>query len=375
MSSKILKTIVALGAVALLSSACSLTTVNNSTGQVSATGVNSSVFFSTNSGDNWRPVNSIPTTNGQTLSLNGLNVKTLRADPVDSSAIYLATYDQGLYYTYNINNGWNHVAGLPLTTINDVQVDPKSKCIIYAAVSNRLYRSTDCTRNWDQVYFDSSASVSVNTIVVDHTNPHNIYIGTSRGEIIKSIDGGNSWRTINRLNNGVARLIISPLDSGLLFAATVKNEIFSFSSNSRTNAADLTNIDQNFSIDNWTDLNDVLSSYNLGQNFRDIIITPYDGLIFLITDKLILRSPDQGITWENIKLIQPPTDTIIKAIAVNPQKSSDLYYVTNTTLFRSTDAGVSWNTQSLPSGRIGQSLVVDAQHPNNIYLGTIKLAN
>jgi photosystem II stability/assembly factor-like uncharacterized protein len=262
---------------------------------------------------------------------------------------------------------------LPTATVNAVAVDPKNKCTIYAASANRLYRSADCNRTWKQIYFDNNPGVTVTTIAIDHYNTGNIYIGTSRGEIIKSIDSGGAWRTIQRLDEGIARLIISPLDSRLLFTATVKNRIFSFTSNTNTNPANSEDLEQNFLVENWTDLNDVLTDYDIGANFKDIIVSPRDGGIILATEKLILRSPDNGITWENIKLIQPDKDAVINAVAVNPQNSKDLYYVTNTTFFRSNDGGATWMTKNLPTKRAGRELLIDFNNPNVLYLGTVKL--
>jgi photosystem II stability/assembly factor-like uncharacterized protein len=295
-------------------------------------------------------------------------------DPEDSLAVYLASFDQGLYYTYNIvNDGWTKVKGLPEATINDVKVDPKNKCIIYAAISNRLYRSNDCSRSFTQVYFDNNAGVIVSAVVVDHYNSQNIYIGTSRGEIIKSIDGGNSWRTIKRLGEGISRLIISPLKSRLVFVETAKKNIYSFMANSTINSTDPAVIEKNFAVDSWSDLNTVLKDFNLGTSFRDFVVCAKDGKMFIATNQTILRSPDNGITWEQIKLIQPDKETVVNALAVNPLDSNQLYYVTNTTFFSSVDGGVTWTTKKLPTSRAGRELIIDFVNPNNIYLGTVKL--
>ncbi|MFA5109375.1 MAG: hypothetical protein WC458_02440 [Patescibacteria group bacterium] len=369
MSGKILKLIVLLSAAALFTSACSISTT--SSGGNAAT--DSSVFLSTDSGDTWRSAANVPTTTGRQQTIADLNVNMMTMDPQDSLAVYLASYDRGLYYTYKITDGWNQVTSLPTATVNAVAVDPKNKCTIYAASANRLYRSADCNRTWKQIYFDNNPGVTVTTIAIDHYNTGNIYIGTSRGEIIKSIDSGGAWRTIQRLDEGIARLIISPLDSRLLFTATVKNRIFSFTSNTNTNPANSEDLEQNFLVENWTDLNDVLTDYDIGANFKDIIVSPRDGVIILATEKLILRSPDNGITWENIKLIQPDKDAVINAVAVNPQNSKDLYYVTNTTFFRSNDGGATWMTKNLPTKRAGRELLIDFNNPNVLYLGTVKL--
>jgi len=362
--------------VVFLSSACSISTTSSSTGSSSsANEKDASVFLSTDRGDNWRVMTGIANASGKGDNINDLNVNMMTMDPQDSMAVYLASYDNGLYYTYNITNGWNKVNNLTNGTINDVKVDPKNKCVIYASATNRLFRSDDCARTWTQVYYDNNTAVSVNTVTIDQFNTNIIYIGTSRGEIIKSIDSGNSWQTIQRLEEGVARLIVSPLDSRLIFVATSKNRIFSFAPISSTDSSvPLDNGRTNY-VDKWTDLNNVLADYNLGSSFKDFIICNNDGMLFIATDKLILRSPDNGITWENIKLLQPEKDAIINALAVNPRNSKEIYYVTNTTFFRSSDGGLTWTTKKLPTQRAGRDLLIDFNDPAVIYMGTVKLKN
>jgi len=352
----------------LILSACSITTTSSG-------GTNSndgSVFLSLDKGDTWRLMTATPSVSGQPGNINDLSVNVMSIDPEDNLAVYLGTTDSGLYYTYAIGSGWNFVSGLPKAAINDVQVDPKNKCIIYAAIANRVYRSADCSRTWTQVYFDNNAGVSVKTIVVDHYNSQNLYIGTSRGDIIKSIDAGAAWRTIQRLEEGIARLVMSPTDSRQLYVATVKSRIFSFISNTLTDPANSADLEQNFLVENWTDLNDVLKSFDLSGNFRDLLIAS-SGQLFVVTDKVVLRSPDGGVTWENIKLVPPEKDATINALVVNPNNALEMYYVTNTTFFRSLDGGATWMNKKLPTARLGHKLLVDFNNPSAIYLGTWKL--
>jgi len=368
MQKKTWKLITLLLAASLLVSACSVSTTSTADPE----SVDSSVFASGDRGDTWKSLAAVPTVNGQKENIAALSVRSFSVDPQDSRAIYLASYERGLYYTYNIANGWNKVSGLPEATINAIKVDPKSKCILYAAVANRLYRSNDCGRSWTQSYFDSNSEVAVTEVAVDHYNTDNIYLGTSRGEIIKSIDAGRSWRTIERLDEGIARLEISPLDSRLIFVASAKNKLYSFRSNTETDPNRSADIDANFQVDSWTNLNEVLKDFSLGSNFRDLFISPADGTLFLATSKMILRSPDNGVTWEALNLIQPENDAVVNAFAANPKNSNELYYVTNTAFFRSTDAGTTWTTKKLPTKRPGSDIFVDSSNPDVIYLGTRK---
>lgn len=369
MLTKVTKLSLALIGIILATSACTFSTTSNTNTQ----SADSSIFVSADRGDTWRAMTAVPSTTGRAGSIAELSVNLMTMDPADSKAVYLASYDSGLFYTYDVASGWNEVKTLPRATINDVKVDPKSKCIVYAALANRVYRSADCSRTWTQVYFDNNAGITVNTIAVDHYNTSNLYIGTSRGEIIKSIDSGNSWRTIKRLDDSVSNLIISPLDSRLIFVATIKNKIYSFTSNTNTNPADSADLENNFIVENWTDLNEVLKDFQLGSNFKDIIVNAKDGTMFIASAKAILRSKDNGFTWENVNLIQPDKEAIINALAVNPDDSNDIYYITNTTFFRSADGGATWTTKKLPTKRAGRELLIDFKNTNMIYLGTKKI--
>lgn len=346
-------------------SACSVTT--------SKEGLQSggSVFFSTDKGDIWREAGSVISASPNAEKITNLNIKDFYGDPNDSLAVYLST-TEGLYYTYNISQGWYRSTLLPKEEVRAVAVSPDSKCLIYVALANKVYRSSDCSRSYTETYYDNDKEATVNDIAIDHYNPRNIYLGTSRGEIIKSIDGGASWRTIWRLDEEVKKVILSPLDSRLVFVATSKAKIFSFVSNTETNASEP---EKNFLVNNFKDLNKVLVDLGIGNQFKDLVISESDATLLLATDKMILRSKDDGISWENLNLIQPDGKVAVNALAINPNNSQEIYYVTDTTFFRSADGGVTWATKKLPSARGGSALWIDFQNNNNIYLGTYRVVN
>lgn len=351
--------------LAALLSACSF-------GGSSATSVGPSlggVFFSSDGGVSFRQQSAIPSISGTPGSINALSIKTLAADPSDDKAVYLGTYDQGLYQTYNIADGWNKVSSFPNVTVNNIAVNPKNKCDIYVTFANRLYRSIDCSRTWKQIYMDASQEAVFSAMVMDFYNPNNIYLGNSRGDILKSIDGGTSWRVIKRLDSEIAKLVLHPEDSRQIFVATKNAQIFSFISNTKTNPNNSADIEANFALDNWTDLNAVLKDLEIGVNFIDLIISPSDNSLFLATDKIIARSPDKGISWQKLNLLPSEKDGIIRAVAVSPKNAKQIYYATNLTVARSVDGGATWSNKKLPTSQVTSVILIDQNNPNNIYLG------
>lgn len=364
MNKKKIGLIVFLSLTTLLS-ACSL-------GGSSATSTGPSlggVFFSTDGGISFRQYSAVPSVSGAPGSINSLSIKTLAADPSDDKAVYLGAYDQGLYQTYDIASGWNKVTNFPNVTVNDIAVNPKNKCDIYATFANRLYRSVDCARTWKQIYMDASQEAVFSALVLDFYNPSNLYLGNSRGDILKSIDGGTSWRVIKRLDSEISKLILHPEDSRQVFVATKNAQIFSFISNTRTNPNNSADIEANFALDNWSDLNVVLKDLDVGFNFVDLVISPDDNSLFLATDKVIVRSPDKGISWQKLNLLPSEKEGIIRALAVNPKNAKQIYYATSLTFARSIDGGVTWSNKKLPTSQTTSVILIDKNNPNNIYLG------
>lgn len=363
---KKLKLLFFLSLVILITSACSPPNfVGGGSNKEVDRGVGG-IFVSGDRGDTWRNMALVPTISGQPKNFFDADVNVLVADPSDSKTVYLGTFGQGLYYTYNLANGWNEANNLPKGTVNAVAVDPNYSCRIFVAIGNVVYRSDDCNRNYSQVYLDNNLGVRVKAVVVDHYNNNNVYIATSRGEIIKSIDGGVSWRTIHRLGEDISYLLMSPLDSRFLLVASVDNNLYAFNSTSTTNP-DLS-VEENYAVSSWRNLSAVLKDMKLG-NFRDLHIHPKEGLIVLASDKKILRSKDNGISWEDVNLIPPDQDAVIKAVALNPENSDEMIYVTHTTIYKSNDGGVSWNTKRLPTVRPANQLLMDAKDTNVLYLG------
>ncbi|HKM40411.1 MAG TPA: hypothetical protein VJZ99_00810 [Patescibacteria group bacterium] len=332
------------------------------------------VYVSNNKGDLWRQMPYIPNISGTPNTIASVDVNRLVIDPSDSGAVYLATINDGLYYTYNVARGWNKVLALPSsTTINDVAVDYNNKCIYFVALENKLHKTEDCGRTFVQTYFDNNANVFVSAVAIDHYNSKVVYLGTSRGDVLRSLDGGVSWKAIQRLKNGVRKIVINPRDSRSVFVATSNNGVYKFNAAGGASLEQLEQYRNQFDNTNWTDYNKELKEFSLGINFRDLHFSHQDNSLILATDKAILRSFDEGSSWIKLSLLTPEKDSFINAVAVNPQNSQEILYVTDTSFYRSADGGTTWTVKKLPTSRSGSVLLIDFNNPNIVYLGVKKI--
>ncbi len=332
------------------------------------------VFVTGNKGDSWRQMPYISSISATPESIATLDITKMVIDPSDSGAVYLLTGGNGIYYTYNVGRGWNKIFSLPGNiSATDLKVDNKNKCVLYVSYDNKLEKSIDCGRTFSQIYFDNNPGVSVSAIALDHYDTNIVYLGTSRGDILRSLDGGNSWRAIQRLSDVVRKLLVNPLDSRSIFVATNKNGIFKFNSDGGATLEELEQYRNQFDNTNWVNYNESLKEFNLGINFKDLTFSKEDNSLLLATDKVILRSFDEGQSWTKLSLLTPEQDSSINTVVVNPKNSQEIFYVTNTSFYRTYDGGGTWTVKKLPTTRSGNSLLIDFNNPSVMYMGVKKL--
>ena len=322
---------------------------------------NGGVFKTVNMGTTWTQKVLIPTTSGKPKSFAGINVASFAMDPSDNGALYFGTVGNGLLYTYDGADNWRVAAGLGKVTVRAVAVDPNSKCIIYAAVGNKVYKSTDCNRTWEQTYYDNDKKATVDAIAIDHYDSDNIYITISRGDIVKSVNGGAEWTTVYRAKDQVPELVINPNDSREIFAVTDEKGVYRSS-------------DSGYSWKEMEKLSDTLKEEKLGFSISSFVVVKGEaGVMLMATKNGMLRTLDNGETWERINVIPTEKKAVINDLVVNNDNYDEIFYITNTTFYRSPDGGESWGTQSLPTSRRGWGLLLDPEDSNIIYMAVYKV--
>ncbi len=329
---------------------------------------NGGVYVSTDQGQRWVHMTKMPDVSGN-KSIGYINVRELSVDPNDAQAIYLASYDLGLYYTYNIAKGWQKADKLGSSTILDVVVDPKDKCTIYATVSNKVLRSVDCNRSWEQVYLDPNPGVKVTAIAIDHYDTSNIYVGTSNKDMFKSIDNGRSWKRIKIFKGAIEDIIINPSDSRDIFVVSSGNNLYRFSSDSIPSFEELSRFPNRLETSDLPNLKNNFEGIDIGKNFVDLKFSKDSSVIIWATNKFLIRSNDGGLSWEKIDLLTAANKSDILAMDFNVSNPDEIYYGTKSVFVRSLDGGLSWTVVDLPTARMTSDIVVDQSDPRAIYLG------
>ncbi len=318
----------------------------------------SGIFSSADNGESWTTGMNLFTLEG-IKSLSGANVYRLVEDPQDPEAMYLATRENGLFYTYNGGKIWQQ-AGAPLSSgfIYGLAVHPQNKCIIYVTNGRQVFKTDDCSRHWTEIYRESRSDVIISSLDFNYFMPFTVYLAETNGDLLQSNDGGQSWGVLNRFGTRLVTVSPSHLQSGLLYVITRDQGLFRSDDNGAT----------------WVDLKNNLKNFSGALGYRRHLLHPAKpNTIYWVSTYGILVSSDRGDTWQQMNLITPPGSADIYGFAINPQNDKEIYYTATiserSTFYRSLDGGVNWITKKLPSGQRPVVLRVHPQKGNVLYLG------
>jgi len=311
------------------------------------------IYVSVDKGQSWVQKNIAPTAQG-VGNINNIGVMDLIFDPQDNKALYLASVGSGLFYTWDAAKSWYYIEGTCAGYVNSAAVDYANKCVLYAALQNKVWKSADCARSWKTLYYDTRVDAYISALAVDPANSNVVYAGLSVGDLLKSIDGGISWSTISRFNNKVQRILIHPKSSNIILAALETDGLRK-------------------SVDGgkqWADLREKTKEFRDADEIYDLDTDKDAKILYLVSKYGVMKSEDFGDSWKKIDLLTPPGSARIYSFAVNPNNADEIYYATASTFYSSSNGGRDWKTKKLPTSRAGAALLVDPQNPSLIYLGT-----
>ena len=325
------------------------------------------VYRSEDKGESWKTAMAYPTSEG-TKSLSGVNVYRLFQDPSDSNTIYLASRGQGLFYTYDNGNSWQSVAKFKSQFIYGVAIDPKNKCVLYVTNGSNIYKSSDCSRNWDLVYTEGRQGERFVGLAVDYADSAVVYGAEYGGDVLVSRDSGQSWRAQKRFSFQLRDVASDPLSPGRVYIASYSKGLARSDDSGNT----------------WQVFADGFKAYSGANNFSRLVLHPNQkDSLFWVSKYGILRSNDAGKTWNPIRLLTPPGSVNIFGFAVSSGDEKSMYYTgtvlgennehIRSTFYKTNDGGNNWVTKKLPTNSVPAFLLVQPENNSMIMMGFTNL--
>jgi len=270
--------------------------------------------------------------------------------------VYAATFGSGVFKTTDGGIHWVPKSG-PNSLSLLVVLDPSNPSNVYVGTNFGAFKSADGGDTWTGMIsglIDPTRPITwvIPALAVEPSDPHTLYAGSREG-FFKSLDRGSSWIDIGGVGNReVSTLLVDPSSLGTIYAGG---------------------------------LGSVYKSTNFGAtwmrgpaaeiaNASSIAVDPRDASIVYAASQAngARKSTDGGIFWNYMPMRAGDAEFGSSAVAINPFDSNIVYFGTNGGgVFRSTDRGNTWN--QLNDGLTNltvKALAIDPMNTNIVYAGT-----
>ncbi len=324
---------------------------------------------------------------GVSFTKLGLDVDSIVIVRVSASTLLTGTRFGGVYRSADGGASWmGSLSGLPPLLPTGVAAGPTNASPVFAATPlGGLFRSTDRAATWER----TSLPYTMCSVTIDPSVPSTVYAVSNSNGIYKSTDTGQSWQQIrNPIPMAgspacelpellpVARVIVNPRDSQMLYATTLGGTVTS--SDGGATWTEVTSLgccdlvlamafDPKSASTRWvvpTGSSAPRVSTDSGQTFAptaspgnccrpfSIVVTGAGTLLVGLKDTNdVYRSTDRGQTWTRV-LSRSNSSDHGTMLALDPEGTAvyaaappSAPYGSSKTLdvFRSLDDGVTWS--------------------------------
>jgi photosystem II stability/assembly factor-like uncharacterized protein len=327
------------------------------------------VFKSTNGGASWSQINSSVTV---CCSYIG---QSLIVDRLDHDTIYAASFgsvvklsSSGVVQSTAYLNGDT----APSVNIFSLGEDAQNPGTLYAGIYNAVFKSSDGGANWTATAFPTLGFETPSALAVDPLNSGTVYVGSTSGYgVVKTTDGGASWKSFGVGTGNATSVTVDPHNSGTSYALSdFPGRVF------KTTDGGM----------NWA------AVWGL-QAAASLVVDPRDSkTLYAVRNvyeqnlqKSIEKSIDGGATWNQVgqaSFAKAAAELGLQRnygfpgpLLVDPRNPDTLYVAAarpaccGTDIFQSTDGGINWSMTSTLAGNLAELLVMDPQNSATLYAG------
>ena len=274
--------------------------------------------------------------------------------------------------------------------VADIAIDPSDKRTWYVgAAAGGVWKSTNGGISFSPV-FDGQGSFSIGTVVIDHSNPSTVWVGTGENNaqrvvaygdgVYKSIDGGKSWTNMGvKHSEHIGRILIDPRNSDVVYVAAQgplwkgggDRGLYKTEDGGKTWKKILAG------DNDWTGVNDV----QLDPRNPDVLVaTTWQRVRRVYTfvaggpGSAVWRSTDAGKTWAKSQSGFPSVELGRIGLSRSPADPDVIYAIAEAAdkkggFFRSRDGGASWEKMSdhQSGGNYYNEIFADPTNVDRVY--------
>jgi photosystem II stability/assembly factor-like uncharacterized protein len=272
----------------------------------------------------------LPTGEWRHAGFNHPFVAAVDFDPRDPATLFIAA-GNGLIRATDHGERWTILTGSDVTELSDVAVDPNAPGTIYFTHTAGIRVTHDAGASWTELAASLHRKYTL-AIRVDSRHSGVLLAGNEEG-ILRSDDGGSSWRNAGAAGYQILRIEQSPTEPCYWLASTQGGGLFASSDCGRSFESN--------------------GRLGVDRNLADIAFDPAspDRIAVAGWGTGVAISENRGKTWQSRNAGLPGTS--VWSVAFDPTQPGRMYAsVHEEALYRSEDYGRTWVKDGLPGSRV-----------------------
>lgn len=339
--------------LAVIFSGCSLAPKSDTNTDQKIT-VSPSIWKSSDGGRTWEVKNIASAKPGA----SEWDVLRVAINPNDPNNILVGLKSGGMMVSTDGGERWKPTI-FTSEKVYGLELNPNDGRTIYAsAVYNgrgKIFKSLDKGENWEEIYTAASDGPLIVAMKLDKNDPQTVYAATSDNLLLKSRDGGGSWKNVFKAEAPIIQIEMDRSDSNLVYILDDDG-----------NVARSKDAGENFSKITPANSNTMFSSAGI----KVIKIDPgTSGGVYVAGSNGIFRSSNSGDKWEKVRTLNDPENEPVTTLAINPQDSKKIVYGSSQAAYESVDGGDSWTAFQFDVSRSINVLEYNPQNPDVVWAG------
>lgn len=258
--------------------------------------------------------------------------------------------------------------------------------------NGRVFRTDDGGGNWRAVYAEPGQGTQVTSLSQHIKDPDIILAGTSHGTVVKSTDGGETWRNVGGIIGGMVRDIsFDSAKKSVYYLLSFRERMYYSADGGMSwldweeekrkeveammkSAAKLSSSGNQDAAENLQRAAQALAERNQRNRMPNGIVAikpdpTISGTIYAGTESGLYRSVDYGKYWYELNIIESAKTFPIRSIAVNHKNSAEIVFVAGRSFYKSVDSGSTWSVTPLSNNRDASFVVFDPFDSKRIFVG------
>lgn len=298
-------------------------------------------------------------------SITKADVLALSLHPTDHNTLYAGTVDNGIFKTTDGGESWQPIVFPPKKIYSFLldRNDPDKRMLASGMLNNfgKIFRTDDGGENWRAVYTEPVTGVVITTLAQHSRDMNVLFAGTSAGTVVKSTDGGETWKNIGgTLDGPITEIAFDAVKPLSLYALSFNSKLYASADGGLT----------------WADPESghstQLSRVTPGPLLSLVADPSVSGRVYGSKNGGLYRSNNFGQDWEKINIIESAEKLPIRALAINPRDASEIVFAAGSAFYKSKNGGETWAVVDLFVDRGVSVLAYDLTDPLALYMALRK---